>query len=444
MELDMTKGNPAGLILRFLIPIAIGNIFQQLYNTVDSIIVGRFVGVNAFAAVGSTGTITFLILGFLMGLTQGFTVLVSQRFGASDIQGVKKATANAAILSIIIATILTFLSTYFMHDLLRLMNTPNDIVEYAYNYVIVICGGMFCTVLYNMMSALLRAVGNSKLPLYFLIIAVVLNCVLDLTFIIVFKMGVAGAAYATVVSQGVSGVLCLFYVWKKVPILHPGLKNMRLDPKIAWLQLSVGFPMALQFSITAIGTIVLQAALNLLGAIAVAAYAAAIKIEILITQPFGAMGATMATYSAQNTGVGDKERIRSGVRAATIMTVIFSVFVGILMITVMKYCVGLFITGEEVLKVQEYAVIYMKIAGCCYIALGMIFIYRNALQGAGYAMLPMMAGVVEMVCRCVFAAIAAWQKSFTGVCIANISAWFGAAIFLGVIYMIKFKKAKKA
>ena len=216
MELDMTKGKPMGLMLRFLIPVAIGNIFQQLYNTVDSIIVGRFVGVGALAAVGSTGTIMFLILGFLSGLTSGFTVLVSQRFGAGDIKGMKRAVGNAALLAVIVSAVMTFFSMVFMKQLLTLMNTPADIYQDAYDYIIVICGGIFCNVLYNMMAAVLRAVGNSKVPLYFLLVSVVLNCGLDLFLIIVWDMGVAGAAWATIISQGVSGVLCLFYVYKKI------------------------------------------------------------------------------------------------------------------------------------------------------------------------------------------------------------------------------------
>lgn len=438
----MTKGKPMSLILRFLIPVAIGNLFQQLYNTVDSIIVGRFVGMKAFAAVGSTGTITFFILGFLMGLTQGFTVLVSQRYGAGDYKGVKKATVSAIILAFIVASFMTAMSLYFMKDLLHIMNTPEDIMTEAYEYVTVICGGILCTVLYNMMAALLRAVGDSRSPLYFLIISVVLNCILDLTFIIYFKMGVAGAAYATVVSQGVSGVLCIFYIWKKIPILHPEKEDIKLDAALAKDQLRIGIPMALQFSITAIGTIILQSALNLLGSVAVAAYAAAIKIEILITQAFPAIGATMATYSAQNIGIGDIERIKKGVRSANILSAGYSVVIGILMATVLSNAISLFITGDAIEEVKAFAIIYMRVAALCYVFLGFIFIYRNTLQGVGFALLPMMAGVVELVCRTVLALIAAKQRSFTGVCLANMSAWIGAALFLMLIYEIKIKRKR--
>lgn len=442
MELDMTKGNPMGLIIKFLIPVALGNLFQQLYNTVDSIIVGRFVGVKAFAAVGSTGTINFLLLGFLIGLTQGFTVIVSQYFGMGDVKGVKKATANAAILSLAIAAIMTGFSLLYMKKLLALMNTPQDIWEDAYSYICVICGGILCSVLYNMMASLMCAVGNSRSPLYFLGISVVLNCVLDLVFIICFKMGVTGAALATVASQGVSGVLCVFYVWKKMPILQVTKEEIRLETSIALKQIRVGIPMALQFSITAIGTIILQSALNLLGSIAVAAYAAAVKIEIVITQVFPALGSTMATYSAQNRGIGDVGRINRGVRCANVVSAVYAIVVGVLMFTMLNDCVALFVSGDEVDAVKDFAIIYMRIAACCYIFLGLIFIYRNTLQGAGFAFLPMLAGVVELACRAVFAVMAAREKSFTGVCIANMSAWIGAAVFLMVVYYIKLRHAK--
>lgn len=443
MELHMTKGKPMQLMLRFLIPVAIGNIFQQLYNTVDSIIVGRFVGVGALAAVGSTGTIMFLILGFLAGLTTGFTVLVSQRFGAGDERGLKRAVGNSALLAAIVCILMTVISMTYMKPLLRIMNTPADIFEDAYTYIMIICGGICCNVLYNMVSALLRAVGNSKVPLYFLLISVVLNCGLDLILIINFHMGVAGAAWATIISQGVSGILCLVYVWKKIPLLHPGKGNWKLEFELSRQQLSVGIPMALQFSITAIGTIILQSALNLLGSIAVAAYTAASKVEQVVTQPFLAMGATVSTYSAQNMGIGDTKRIREGVRVSNIITAVYAAVIGVLVATVLTGAVSFFVSGDDVTAVMEYAKIYMRISAVCYIPLGVIFVYRNALQGAGYGMLPMTGGIVELVCRSVFAFVAAYQQSFTGVCIANVSAWVGAGVFLAIAYYIKMKSIER-
>ena len=302
MELDMTKGNPLKLISKFIIPLIIGNIFQQLYNMVDTIIVGRFIGVQALAAVGATGTISFLILGFMQGITMGFTVLTAQRYGAGDVEGLKKSVGNAAVLSIITTIIMTIISLAGMDKLLRIMNTPDDIYQMSKTYIVIICGGMACTILYNLLASFLRAVGNSKVPLYFLMIAAILNVVLDLVLILVIPMGVAGAAVATVISQGVAGVLCLIYIIKKVPILRVRKDHWELDYHCCKNQISIGVPMALQFSITAVGAILVQSALNMFGSTVVAAYTAAAKVEQFMTQPFGAMGMTMATYCAQNRG----------------------------------------------------------------------------------------------------------------------------------------------
>ena len=212
MELDMTKGKPSELIVEFIIPIILGNIFQQMYNVADTVIVGQFVGVQALAAVGATGTISFLILGFMQGLTTGFTVLTSQRYGAGDTEGVKRSVGNAWILSAIVTAAMTILSAAGMDWLLRVMQTPSDIYEMARTYILIICLGMGFNILYNLLASMLRAVGNSRVPLYFLVLAAALNVVLDLVLIIVFHMGVAGAAVATIASQGVSGLLCLFYI----------------------------------------------------------------------------------------------------------------------------------------------------------------------------------------------------------------------------------------
>ena len=314
-EKDMTVGDPQKIILNFTIPVFIGNVFQQVYSMADTVIVGKFVGTKALAAVGATGTINFLILGFLLGLTAGFTVLTAQKFGAGDMESMRKTVGNAAILSFIVAVAMTLVSMLGMRWLLTFMNTPEDIFDDAYTYIMIICGGIFTQVLYNLLSSILRALGNSKTPLYFLLLSAGLNIVLDLVLIIYFHMGVAGAAYATVISQGVSGFLCLIFIIKKVPVLHMEKGEFRLEKNLSIQQLKVGFPMALQYSITAIGTMMVQSALNMLGSIAVAAFTAANKIENLLTQAFVAQGVTMATYCAQNMGAAggpDPERLPGG------------------------------------------------------------------------------------------------------------------------------------
>ena len=439
MELDMTKGKPSSLIIKFIIPIIIGNIFQQFYSMVDTIIVGRFVGVQALAAVGATGTIGFLIIGFMQGLTTGFTVLTSQRFGAGDEEGMKRSVVNAIFLSVIATVIMTGVSLWGMDGLLRLMNTPADIFEMSKTYIMIICGGMGCNILYNILASILRAVGNSKVPLFFLIIAAILNRFLDLLFILVIPMGVAGAAYATILSQGVSGILCLIYMIKKVPLFSFQKEHWRWNAQCVKNQVSIGLPIAFQFSITAVGTIMVQSALNLLGSTVVAAYTAACKVEQLVTQPYGAMGMTMATYAAQNRGVNDIERIRKGVKVANIMSAIYSVIIAGVVYLILPYAIRLFVSGD-ISEVLGYARTYIKICGAFFVPLGMIFIFRNVMQGCGFGFIPMVGGVVELISRSIGAFIAASLMSYVGVCFANISAWCTAGIFLAIAYIFVVRK----
>lgn len=443
MELDMTKGSPAKLIARFIIPIIIGNIFQQLYSMVDTIIVGRFVGVDALAAVGATGSVVFLILGFTQGLTTGFTVMTAQRFGAGDREGMKQSIGSAIVLSVIVTVVMTIISVAGMDGLLHLMNTPENIFDMAKQYLLIICLGIACNVLYNLLASILRAIGNSVVPLVLLLISSVLNIVLDYVLIVYANQGVAGAAIATIVSQGVSGILCLIYIIKAVPSLHVRREHFKLQEQCVKNQLSVGIPMALQFSITAIGTILVQTALNLLGSMAVASYSVSSKVEQLVTQPFNAMGVTMATYSAQNRGINDLGRIRKGVRVANVMSAVYAVVIYFVIFNVLQYIIPLF-TSEDVDTIYGYARIYIGVCGLFFIPLGMIFIYRNALQGCGYGFIPMMGGVVELLSRSVVAFVAARLLSYVGVCFANVAAWLTAGIFLWIAYLILMKRMLKA
>ncbi|HOO27707.1 MAG TPA: MATE family efflux transporter, partial [Lachnospiraceae bacterium] len=383
MNLDMTKGSPLKLITKFTLPLIIGNVFQQFYNMVDTVIVGRFVGVEALAAVGATGTIMFLIFGFMSGITTGFTVLTSQKYGAGDITGVKKSVGSAAILSVIITIFATICSIGGMRRLLLLLNTPSDIFEMSYEYIVIICAGMVCCVLYNMMSSLLRAVGNSVVPLVFLIISAVLNIFLDLLLIINYQMGVAGAAVATVVAQGVAGLACVLYVAKKVPLLCIKGEHLHLHGEFARTQMRIGVPMALQFSITAIGTLILQGALNMLGSIAIAAYTAASKAEQLLTQPFLAIGMTMATYSAQNYGIYDFKRIRQGTKISCMMTSVYAVIIAFAANKLIASIIRLFVTGD-IDDIIVYGSTYIQVVSLFFIPLGLIFVFRNVMQGMGF------------------------------------------------------------
>ena len=438
MEKDMTTGSPAWAIFHFVLPVFLGNVFQQFYSMADTIIVGKFVGNKALAAVGSTGTIMFLIITSLIGMTVGFTVLTSQRFGAGDMDGMRKTVGCAAILSVIVSVVATAVSMLGMRSLLTIMNTPADIFDDAYAYIMIICGGIFAQVLYNYLASVLRALGNSRTPLYVLILAALLNIVLDLVFIIQFHAGAAGAAYATVISQGVSGVLCLLYIWKKVPVLHLKRSDWRLDWHIAKLQLGLGLPMALQYSITAIGTIMVQSALNSLGSTLVAAFTAASKIEQVVTQAYVALGTAMATFCAQNMGAGKISRIRRGFRDATLMGIVYSLFAALLVVTVGKYMTYLFIS-EEIETILPSVDIYLKCVAAFFIPLTVVNLYRNGLQGMGFGFLPMMAGVAELVGRGVTAVIAAGYGSYFGICMASPMAWVlaGGLLILMYFYIMK-------
>lgn len=375
----------------------------------------------------------FLIIGFLTGLTAGFTVPTSQKFGAGDMKAMRKTVGSAVILSAVVSAVMTVISMIGMRSLLKLMNTPDDIFQDAYAYIMVICGGIFAQVLYNLLASILRALGNSKTPLYFLILAAGLNVVLDLVFIIIFHMGAAGAAYATVVSQGVSGLLCLVYIIKKVPILHLKREDWRLDGMLVEIQLGVGLPMALQYSITAIGSMMMQSALNILGSLVIAGFTAGSKIEQLVTQAYVALGTTMATYCAQNMGAGKVDRIRKGFKSSTMIGIVYSLIAGALIMTVGKYLTPLFLS-ENVTEIMGYVDTYLKCVAAFFIPLTIVNVYRNGIQGMGYGLLPMMAGVAELIGRGVVAIVAARDKSYVGVCMASPAAWVLAGGLLIIMY----------
>lgn len=430
---DMTSGNPMRIILSFTIPIFIGNVFQQFYNMADAVIVGKFVGTKALAAVGSTGTIMFLIYGFVVGMTAGFTVLTAQKFGAGDMDAMRKTVAGASILSLIVGVLLTAGFMMFMRPWLEVMNTPEDIYADAYAYIMIISAGILAQMLYNLLASILRALGNSKVPLYFLILSAALNIVLDLVLIIVFHMGAAGAAVATVISQGVSGILCFIYIVKKVPVLQMKRDDWRPTGSLLWTQIRIGIPMALQYSITAIGTMMVQSSVNILGSTQVAAFTAAGKIEQVVTQAYVAQGTTMATYGAQNMGAGNVARIRQGFKASTIIGVIYAFIAAAFVMTVGKYMTYLFVS-EDVEVIMESVDLYLKCIGVFFIPLAIVNIYRNGIQGLGYGLLPMMAGVAELIGRGVVAVIAAGHRSYLGVCLASPAAWVLASLLLLAMY----------
>ena len=438
----MTAGSPAKIIWNFTLPIVIGNIFQQFYTMVDTVIVGKFVGTKALAAVGATGTICFLILGFLMGLTAGFTVITSQRFGAGDMEGMRKTVGSAAVLSVVISLLMTVVSMVGMKPLLKFMNTPDDIFHDTYLYIMIICAGIFAQVLYNLLASILRALGNSKTPLYFLLFSAVLNIVLDLVLIIVFHLGAPGAAYATVIAQGVSGLLFLIYIIKKVPALKLEKSDFRPDAHLIRTQLMIGFPMALQYSITAIGTMMVQAALNGLGSLHVAAFTAANKIEQVVTQMYVALGATMATYSAQNMGAGKVKRIHQGFMSATVISFVYAAVTGVLVYVWGYKLTGLFVS-ENLDALMPLVDLYLRCVAVFFIPLAVVNVYRNGIQGMGFGFTAMLGGVAELVGRGVVAIVAAHYDSYLGICMASPMAWILAGILFIVMYCLIMKEVRR-
>ena len=442
MVRDMTSENPTKLILSFSIPLLIGNVFQQLYSMVDTIVVGRYLGVQALAAVGATGSLSFLVLGFINGITSGFSVLVAQSFGAGDEKRMRHFVAMSVYLGLIVSAVLTLSTILLTRDILNLMQTPEDIIDTSEVYIKIIFAGILATMFYNLLAGVLRALGDSKTPLYFLILSSILNIGLDLFFVINMKSGVPGVAYATVISQAVSAIACLFYMAVKFPILHFHKEELKFSLLSAARLFQVGIPMALQFSITAIGTMVLQSAINGLGSTVVGAYTAASKAEQLAVQPMITFGTTMATYVGQNLGAGRMDRIREGVKKCIMISCIFSILGSLLVVFCGGILVSLFITGEQP-EVMAYARQYLNTIAIFFIPLGLIFIYRNTLQGMGDGFIPMMAGVVELGMRVFVAFVLAKQFGYTGICLAGPIACIVADIPLMITYYVRMGKIKK-
>lgn len=433
MVKDMTQGSPIKLIFMFSIPLLIGNIFQQLYNMVDAIVVGRFVGVHALAAVGSTSAMTFVILGFSMGLTTGFSVIVSQRFGARDEEGLRRAVAMSILLSVALTVLMTVFSVLGAKPLLLLMDTPADILEQSHRYITIIFTGTFSSIAYNLISSILRALGDSKTPLYFLIVASILNVVLDLIFVVCLGMEVEGVAYATIIAQTCSCVLGLFYIKKKHPILRLSKNDFGLDKEMIISLLKMGVPTALQNSVTGIGVMTLQSAVNSLGSDVVAAFTAASKVDMVASQPISSVGLAMATFVGQNLGAGEFKRIRKGVYHALILIGVCVAFGLTVVYGFGELMTQLFIPANET-KVISYAMHYLHIVCWFYVALGTLFVWRSSLQGLGNAMIPMISGVLELFMRMGAALILAEIFGFTGIALASPVAWVAASILLGIGY----------
>lgn len=443
MTNDMTKGSPIKLIIQFMIPMCLGNIFQQFYNIADSIIAGQFLGVDALAAIGSTGSLIFLVTGWLNGLTSGFSVWVAQWFGARKTDRMRHFIAMSIYICVAFVVVMTVGFLAANEPILRLMNAPENLLDDISSYMVIIYAGLVVTCAYNALAAVLRALGDSKSPLYFLIVSAVINVVLDIAFIVIFHMGVEGCAYATVIAQGISALLCLVYIIKKFPVLRLKKEDFRFSVNTVKKLLGLGIPMGLQFSITAIGTIIVQGAINVYGAVYMAGFSAAGKIQNIICTVFVAFGATIATYVGQNRGAGKMDRVKQGVRLTQMMILVCSVVLMAVIHFFGKYMIFLFIDPAET-EVLHAAEIYFNIVSWAYPFLGSIFLYRNALQGMGYGFVPMMGGVFELVARAAIVFVAAANAGFAQVCMSDPAAWIAALIPLIPYYIWVMRKAEKS
>lgn len=433
MMKNMTEGKPYRLILTFMIPVLFGGLFQNFYNIVDSMIVGRYIGVEALASVGSTTHLIFFVNGWIMGMTSGFAIMISQRYGAKDEKGLKHYVAMSVWLCVIMSVVLTIALLIFNEKLLRLVNTPADIFGMTKGYVTIMFAGIPVTIVYNMLSAIARALGDSKTPLYFLVISSVLNVGLDLLFVAVLHIGVEGAALATVLAQCVAAVLCLFYVWKKYEIIHFQKEHSHWNGQSVWKLMQMGVPMGLQFSITAIGGLIVQSSLNMLGATYIAAYSAANKIQNLVLQAFPSLGSAVATYVGQNYGAGKIDRIKRGVKTSVILCGSYSLIVMIAAYFFLAPAVQIFV-DDPTGQIQEISRQMFQICLWFYFPLGLIFIYRNALQGLGNGIVPMLGGVFELLARAVAIAVLFQPLQFVGICITDPAAWVSALIPLVPYY----------
>lgn len=439
MVRDMTTGNSAKQILKFSLPLLIGTVFQQFYNMVDSIIVGKFLGTQPFAAVGMTGSITFFVLGLVFGACSGFAIPVAQDFGAHDEAGVRRCVANIIHIGVIFGLVMTLATTLLTRQILVWMDTPEELMQDAYDYLFWIFLGIGSLMLYNLLAGILRSLGDSTTPLIFLILSSLLNIGLDVLLVWTLNVGVKGAAIATVIAQLISGLGCLVFMIRRFPMLRLTRKDLRPDlPTIRRLS-GIGFPMGLQFSITAIGSIILQKSVNALGTTIIASVSAAAKVQNLVVSPMDAFGVSMATFAGQNYGAGKIDRVRRGVRQVFWMLTAYSLLaLGIVYFSGSTIAL-LFVDASEteILACTQH---FLIMNGLFYIPLGVIYVLRNTLQGVGFSKIAMLSGLFELVARSVMGLFVVPKFGFNAVCLAHPTAWIMADLILIVLYSILMKR----
>ncbi len=439
---NMTEGPIIKKTVLFSLPLIIGNLFQLFYNMVDTFIVGRTLGLEALAGVGVSGSLTFFILGFAQGFTSGTAIPLAQAFGAGDYRKVKRSVAINIMLACAVTGVLTLASTYFLGDILRLIRTPEEIIGYAYDYIFIIFAGMIVTILFNMLSNILRAIGDSRTPVVALIVTTVVNIILDYVLIIYFKMGVKGAAYATVIAQVVAIMICLYVIYKGIYVLQVEKEDFKLVGDELALHCKLGFPMGFQMSIIAIGSVSVSMALNTLGPNAVAGYSAAIKIDLLVEQIMASLGLAAATFVAQNFGAKKYDRLLTGVKKLVSLNILISWVAGLIVFFVGGQLTAIF--GDQAVSntLYEYGSTFFHIMGPSFWLLAILFVLRYSLQGMNDSLFPTLAGIGELVMRVLAAFFLTPRMGFAGAVLANPMAWIGSVAFLIPAFLMHQKKLK--
>jgi len=439
---DMTVGSPTRGIIHFALPLILGYILQQMYLIIDAAIVGRWIGVGALAAVGASSSIMFLVMGFCNGSCAGFAIPIAQAFGAKDYRKMRVYVANAIRIAAVMAVVVTVVTAILCDRILKLVNTPDDVFDDAYTFLLLQFLAIPFTVGYNLLAGFMRALGDSKQPFYILIFASLINILLDVVLILLMGLGVLGAGLATMLAQALAMAICVWNIGHRMQLLIPHGDERAYDNKRISILLNNGVPMGLQFSITAIGSIMLQSANNALGTVYVASFTAAIRIKYLFTCVFENIGVAMATYCGQNIGARRLDCIRRGEWSATAIMLVYFVFTALVIFPFSDYMMELFVdSGEQ--EVVHNAARLMRISCFFYPVLGMLTILRYSIQGLGYSNLSMLSGVMEMIARC---GVSIWLVpafGFTGVCFGDPTAWVFADLFLFPAFFLLYRHLKR-
>lgn len=443
---NMTEGRPASLIFSFALPLMVGNIFQQLYTVVDTMVVGKALGVSALAALGASDWLNWMMLGIIQGLTQGFGILMAQEFGAGKYGNLRKSVGHSAVLSLLSSLVLLGIGQLVAHPILTLLQTPAEILPNTLLYLRIMYMGVPVVMAYNLLASILRAMGDGKTPLHAMIVAAMTNIVLDFLFVLVFRLGIAGAAVATLIAQMISSLFCLYHI-RKIEILKLTASDFKLQERRLPLRLlMLGFPMAFQNAIISIGGMIVQFVVNGFGVIFIAGFTATNKLYGVLEVAAISYGYSMVTYAGQNLGAGKTDRIRKGVRAAVLIALLTSLLIALLMLFAGKMILGWFISGtpEEFDQTMQIAYYYLSIMSVCLPVLYILHITRSAIQGMGNTILPLASGIAEFVMRAVTAIFLPVLIGENGIFYAEIMAWTGAVVILVISYFAVIRKVERS